>query len=122
MYRVCCVVLACNFLRKQLVSTGIPILVTVAPVFAIAYLLAVLIGMPLAVFRLDRGKISADVQGGYHCLVFFAGWGIVPFGFMIASMDGVGTLTRAVVLSVFQGMVLIIIVPVATKLYGALSR
>ena len=118
MYRDCCVVMLCNYLRKQLVSTGVPALVSVASLLSVVYLLAVLVGFPLIVFRLDKGKTSDDVQGGYSALAFFGGWGIVPFGFMIASLPGVGPLIRAVVLAVFQGMVLTLILPVTTKLYG----
>ena len=118
MYRDVCVIMLCNYLRKQLISTGFPALVSVATFFNVVYLLAVLVGLPLIVFRLDKGKTSDDVQGGYSALVFFGGWAIVPFGFTIASLDGVGTLIRAVVLAIFQGMVLTLILPVTTKLYG----
>ena len=66
MYRDCCVVMLCNYLRKQLVSTGVPALVSVASLLSVVYLLAVLVGLPLIVFRLNKGKTSAKLARRLH--------------------------------------------------------
>ena len=115
MYRVVNFGQFVNWLRKSLVWSGSSTLASLSIIFYAAYVLSVVIGLPLTIFRLDRDKTADQLQGGYVCLLGIAMAFMVSFVLDLASGSG-PALLNSMILSILQGLVLSVVRPAAKRM------
>ena len=81
------------------------------------YVVTAIVGIPLTVFKLDKGKGPDDVLGGYMSILSIGGTFGAAFVMQVASATGVPSLVRAMVISMFSGMILSVLTPACKRLY-----
>ena len=114
MYRVSSFGQFINWLRRTMVWSGSSTLASLSLVGYALYIAAILIGMPLTVFKLDAGKSMDQVHGGYTCLL---GIGVAfTVSFVLGVTSTLPALIASIALSILQGMMLSIIKPSAKKM------
>ena len=108
LFRICfCVIAIGSFVNRLCLYSGVSALHIVgALVQVVFYLGAILVGMPLAIFKLSKGTGAEDVGGGTACLISIQATYTAVFAFSIAGMSTVPGVMKAAVLSGFTGMIL----------------
>ena len=119
LFRVCfCVIAIGSFVYRAFKFSGVAALQAVSGLFQyVFYFGAILVGVPIAVFKLDEGKRADEVSGGTACLVQIEGTYAAVFAFYVAGLDLPGFI-KAAILSGFTGMLLSALTPAARRAYG----
>ena len=119
LFRICfCVIAIGSFVNRLCLYSGVSALHIVgALVQVVFYLGAILVGMPLAIFKLSKGTGAEDVGGGTACLVSIQATYTAVFAFSIAGMSTVPGVMKAAVLSGFTGMILSALLPAGRRAY-----
>ena len=89
------------------------------PVVAAIVNALILIGTPLVILSLDKGKTPEDVPGGTACILALGGSWIATFAFAVAGIPMMPPLVKSFIMTVLCIMVMTVLKPATKRAYGA---
>ena len=117
MYRLTNCMMISDLIRRSMRCSGVPLLYSLSLCFDALYMGSVLVGVPLCMLKLDKGKTAEDVHGSYTCVVAIALSFLVFFVFFVVSI-GLPALAASMALSMLQGAILFVLTPGAKRRYA----